>query len=348
MNIAKSIKKGNPGKINLEEYDHYISIDWSDDNASVGRMRSTGSEPIVKVFPSEVKSVKKYIGELAGKKILTIEETTTTHWLYVELKESVDKILVCDPYRNSLLGEGPKTDKIDARKLCLLLRSGLLKEVFHSLDEDYNIRKIVSAYEDVVKAGVRLKNQQSALYRANGINYKTGELPKEDPILKFISERQNKGIEEYENDKKSYEEIYKQIEKGNREIKNLDKIPGIGVIWSVTIYAIVIDAKRFENKYKFWAYCGLVKHDRESGGRSYGKKRVRYSRKLRCVFKGAALAAIGGQNDIRQYYEHLLKKGVGIKEAQNAIARYIAKVSYVMLKNKTEYRPYKWRENIIK
>ena len=148
--------------------------------------------------------------------------------------------------------------------------------------------------------------------------------------------------------KKSYEEIYRQIAKGNPEVRKIDKIPGIGIIRAVTIYAIVIDARRFENKYKFWGYCGLVKHDRESGNRSYGKKRARHSRKLRGVFKGAALAAIGGRNDVRHYYEYLLNQGRGIKEAQNAVARYIAKVSYGVLKNKTEYRPYQWRESLMK
>ena len=202
MNIRKSSTKGKAERINREGYDHYISIDWSEANATIGRMRSNSINVTLKVFSPEVKEVKKYLNQLEGSKILTIEETTTTHWLYVELKESVDKIIICDPYRNSLLSEGPKTDKIDARKLCQLLRSGLLKEVYHSLDEDYKIRKIVSAYEDIIKAGVRLKNQKSALYRASGIKYKTGELPKKDVMLNFIAKKQNKGIEEYERDKK--------------------------------------------------------------------------------------------------------------------------------------------------
>lgn len=33
-------------------------------------------------------------------------------------------------YRNRLLNEGPKADPIDAAKLCLLLKAGLLKEVY--------------------------------------------------------------------------------------------------------------------------------------------------------------------------------------------------------------------------
>ena len=80
--------------------------------------------------------------------------------------------MVCDPYRNHLLSDGPKNDRIDAEKLVKLLRAGLLKPVFHSGDALHSLRKIVSGYEDVVKAGVRQKNQRSALFRAVGLSKK--------------------------------------------------------------------------------------------------------------------------------------------------------------------------------
>jgi len=47
-----------------------------------------------------------------------------------------------------------------------LLCAGLLKEVFHSNDKYIELRKIVGAYKDVVRAGVRLKNQRSAIFSA--------------------------------------------------------------------------------------------------------------------------------------------------------------------------------------
>jgi hypothetical protein len=43
----------------------------------------------------------------------------------------VARVLVCDPRRNALLKEGNKSDKIDARKLADLLRTGML----HTSDE---------------------------------------------------------------------------------------------------------------------------------------------------------------------------------------------------------------------
>ena len=275
---------------------------------------------------------------------MTIEETTGSHWLYVELLESVDKILICDPYRNSLLKEGAKNDKIDARKLCLLLRSGLLKEVYHTSNEDYKIRKLASAYIALVKSGVRIKNQNSALYRGEGLKYKKDKIKKGEEILSFVEEQQKRAIKLYEEEKKKYEEVFKELKKKNEVIKMLCQVSGIKETSAVKIYSVVIEARRFENKYKYWAMCGLVKHDRESGGKNYGKKNPRYSRILKNVYKSAALAAIGGNNDIREYYEVLLQKGYPIAEAKNQIARYIAKVTYAVMKNKKPYKAYQWRE----
>lgn len=124
----------------------------------------------------------------------------------------------------------------------------------------------------------------------------------------------------------------------------LCQVSGIKETSAVRIYSVVIDASRFENKYKYWAMCGLVKHDRESRGRNYGKKNPRYSGILKNVYRSAALAAIGGNNDIREYYNVLLQKGYSIPESKNQIARYIAKVIYAVMKNKKPYKAYQWRE----
>jgi transposase len=325
-------------------YKHYISLDWSMLQVCLARMSAESSEPITKFFPADVRKIKEYLKELRGKKILTIEETTGSHWLYVELLESVDKILICDPFRNSLLNEGPKNDKIDARKLCLLLRSGMLKEVFHNSNEDYKIRKLASAYIALVKSGVRIKNQNSALYRGEGLRYKKDKIKRNDRLLSFIEEHQKRSISFYEEEKKKYEKLFKEIRRENEIIKMLCQVSGIKETSAIKIYSVVIDARRFESKYRYWGMCGLVKYKRESGGKNYGKKTPRYSRILKTVYRTATLSAIGGNNDIREYYEGLLKKGYSISEAKNQIARYIAKVTYAIMKNREPYRAYQYRE----
>ena len=143
---------------------------------------------------------------------MTIEETTTSQWLYTELKEYVDRILICDPNRNKLLNEGPKTDKIDASKLVQLLKAGLMKEVYHSTDKFLYLRRVVSGYEDLVKSGVRLKNQRYALLRACGKNGKE----KSDSTMvsqgeQFVLDCLDRQIEAYETEKEGYEKEFENL-----------------------------------------------------------------------------------------------------------------------------------------
>ena len=327
-----------------EIYKHYIALDWSKVNFALASIRDSGTKYKVVEHPPDLKILKQCLKQLPGKKILTIEETTTSQWLYVELKDYVDKILICDPFHNSLLKSGPKNDKIDARKLCTLLRNGSLKEVYHTTEELYKLRKLVSAYEDFVTASVRMKNQRSSMFLSEGKDHKKESILSGNSINKFITEKQNLTIEHIALIRKEFELLFGKIQKENQTIKHLVKISGIASKLAVTILAVVTDANRFENKYKYYSYCGIVKHLKESGKKNYGKRSARHSRILKRCYKIAANAAIGGNNDIREYYEYLLQNNYSHEDARNQIARYIAKVSYAVMKYKTDYRPYQWRE----
>ena len=343
-------KKERRNKLNtfteLEGYDHYLGLDYSQEGYSLGRVTGKMKNPKIVNGSRRVEDIQLRLKALRGKKILTIEETTSTHWLYIELKEYVDKIVVCDPYRNSLLSEGAKDDEIDAGKLSLLLRGGFLKEVYHSMEEDYVIRKLISAYEDLVKSGVRVKNQQSSIYRSMGLSYKARESLGNNAIVKFIERQQNKSIGVYEEFKEQYKKEFEQLRRKIPVIEYMCKVAGIDTISAVKIYGTVIDAKRFLTKNKYWGYCGLVYHQKLSGNRNYGKRKTRYSRVLKGVYKTAALAAIRGNNDISQYYKHLLSNGLSEDKARNQIARYIATVTYAIMKHETEYMPYMWEKPI--
>ena len=231
-------------------------------------------------------------------------------------------------------------------ELSILLRGGYLKEVYHTMDESYLTRKLVSAYEDLIKSGVRLKNQKSALYRGSGLKYKKGEKLPDNSILKFIERQQDLSLNVYEAEREKYINEFKKLRRKKPIINAMCRISGIDTISAVIIYGTVIDGGRFANKNKYWGYCGLANHQKMSGGRSYGKRRIRHSRRLKSVYKTAALAAINGKNDIREYYEDLLSKGTPDYKARHAVARYIAKVTYAMMKNGTTYKPYGWRKEL--
>jgi len=292
-----------------------------------------------------VKDLQEYLKNLKGTKFLTIEETTTAQWLYCELRNYVDRMVICDPFHNKLLSSGPKNDPIDAGKLALLARAGLLKEVYHSTDKLVHLRRLVSAYHDMVIAGVRLKNQKSALYRQAGKSYRAGE-PLTEPHTAFILDRLNCGIEKYEEVKDEYIREFKKAKRADKRLKRLCKVPGIDIIGAVKVLAMVIDARRFKKSGKYLAYCGLVLYCKDSGKRSYGKRRPRYCRVLKCVYKTAAMAMMHGSSDMSEYYYMLLDRGVAEHNARHAMARQIAVATYGMLKHDTAYKPYLWRNYI--
>jgi transposase len=324
-------------------YDHYMAIDWSIKNMAIARMTKKSNKITAIDVPSDIEDLRAYLKNLRGTKILTIEETTTSQWLYTELKEYVDRILICDPSRNKLLNEGPKTDKIDATKLVQLLKAGLMKEVYHSTDKFLYLRRIVSGYEDLVHAGVRLKNQRYALLRACGKsgNEKIGstlDFQGEQFVLKCLDRQ----IEAYEEEKKGYEKEFERLARKHPEIKHQKSLPGIGTIHAVKIVSRVVTPHRFPGKGHYLSYTGLIKLEKISGGRSYGKKNSRYSRQLKSVYKTGVLAAIGGNNPINDYYVHLIQeKGYPEHNARQKACRRLATLSLGVFKSGKKYQPYR-------
>ena len=271
---------------------------------------------------------------------MTIEETSTSQWLYTELKDHVDRLIICDPSRNRLLSEGAKTDKNDASKLVQLLRSNLLKEVYHSSEQFLSLRRLVSGYEDLVQAGVRLKNQRYALLRSCGL---TG-CERADITLAVIEDQlvlsslENRLVS-YEEEKKLYESAFRKLMATHPEIRHQSSLPGIGVIGAVKIVARVVSPQRFATVGHYLSYAGLVRLEKTSGGVTYGHKNSRYCRGLKSVYKTGAMAAIDGDNPIGEYYRYLIKeKAYPEYQARHKAARRLATLSWGVFKSKKTYQ----------
>lgn len=325
-----------------QEYDHYIAVDWSIRNMAIARMTSKHNKIHVIDVRSDVMELQVYLKSLSGSKIMAIEETTTSQWLYTELKDHVKRLLICDPVRNHLLSEGAKTDKIDASKLVQLLKANLLKEVYHSSDRFLNLRRVVSGYGDVIQAGVRLKNQRYSLLRACGL---TGAEKKillkraEDQLVLDGIERQ---IASCEHEREVYVQEFAKLAKQHPEIRHQESLPGIGLIGAVKIVSRVVSPHRFADPGRFLSYAGLIKLERTSGMVTYGRKNSRYCRELKSVYKTGAVTAIGGNNPINDYYEYLIReKKYPDYQARHKAARRLAVLSWGVFKSGAKYKPFR-------
>jgi transposase len=329
-------------------FNHYVAVDWAMSNMAIARMTSISNQIKVIETISDIKELKTYLKNLQGSICLTLEESTASQWLYVELREHVDKIIICDPYRNKLLSEGGKNDKIDAVKLVKLLKADLLKEVFHSSDKLIELRKLVSGYDDLISSGVRLKCQRAALFRGVNKDHKKEKML-ESPSEKFVLEGIDKQILNYEVEKKRFVAEFKKLKKVHPEIKLISDIPGMGDILATKIVARIVDVNRFPSRNHFYSYCGLIKLDRMSGGKSYGQRSPRYCRTMKGAIKIAVTTSYDGPNSFAEYYQRLInEKKLPPHNARNALARKIAATVYGVLKSKEKYQDTIVRKSYVK
>jgi len=218
-----------------------------------------------------------------------------------------------------------------------------MKEVFHSTDKFIYLRRLVSGHEDLIKAGVRIKNQRYSLLRVCGKTGKEGKgfklASRED---QFVLEGLDRQIQNHNAEKKSYIKEFQKLANKYPEIRHQKAIPGIGLINAVKIVARIVTPFRFADKGHYLSYAGLIKHEKISGGRSYGKKNPRFCRMMKSIYKSGVIAAIGGNNFIGDYYEHLIKeKNYPEYNARNKACRRLATISFGVFKGGKKYTPYR-------
>jgi hypothetical protein len=62
------------------------------------------------------------------------------------IKPHVTERVVCDPRRNTLLKEGSKSERIDARKLADLLRSNMVRSVYQGEHGVRALKELARSY----------------------------------------------------------------------------------------------------------------------------------------------------------------------------------------------------------
>ena len=322
----------------------YIGMDAHMSTCSFCVMDEQGREVDNVTLPTNGRLMINYLKNIDGAKKLTFEECELSNWLYGILKDEVDELIVCNPAANSEYKK-KKTDKFDAHQLANLLRGNFLTPVFHDGSKRERFRGLMSGYQDLVNDNVRIKNRYKSLFRKSGIRiagetiYKDRNLLEkiERPDFRFIGIQLHYLLERMDESLGIYQRQISRSRKYFEEIGNLMSIPGIGYIQAAKIVSQVVAPERFPNKYKYFSYCGLIRHKKESGQRRYGAEKVWGNRTLKCVYKMAGYSAIKGTSALRKYYDHLRSKGLSDNKAYNAVCRKIAAISLSVWRNNRKY-----------
>jgi hypothetical protein len=144
----------------------YIGMDVHKEAIVIAVLNGSGKLVMETILETKASSILQFIHGLRGELHVTWEEGTWAAWLFDLLQPHVEQVLVCNPRRNALLKEGSKSDKVDARKLAELLRTGMLRPVYHGENGVRTLRKLGRSYQTIRKDLTRVMNRLKALYRS--------------------------------------------------------------------------------------------------------------------------------------------------------------------------------------
>src|ERR1700736_3554534 len=143
----------------------YIGMDVHKEAIVIAVLNGSGKLVMETIVETKASSILQFIHGLRGELQVTWEEGTWAAWLYDLLQPQVEQVLVCNPRRNALLKEGSKSDKVDARKLAELLRTGMLRPVYHGEHGLRTLRELARSDQTISKDLNRVMNRLKALYR---------------------------------------------------------------------------------------------------------------------------------------------------------------------------------------
>lgn len=340
----------------------YIAFDVHQATTVVSVMNAAGHELDAAILPTKAQPLMGFLAGLRGKLHLTFEEGTYSTWLHDMLQGRVAELVVCDPRRNALLKEGSSNDRNDARKLANLLRTGMLRAVYHGSRSLRNLQELAHCYLALVQDTTRVMNRIKAFYRSRGIDCAGRGVysPKQREIW---IERLPAGASRVRAEllHEQLEQLRRLRRRARRELlaesrkhtvaARLREIPGLGPVRVALLIAILQTPHRFRTRRKLWTYAGLGLVQDDSGEYRIVDGVVRRPRApqlrglnrnrragLKEIFKSAALAAIHQPGPFQDYYQSRVQGGVDPAITRVSVARKLASLVLSLWKKGGRYR----------
>src|SRR5260370_14149885 len=249
--------------------DKYMGMDVHQAMTVVVVLDADGKVILETMVATEAAPIIRLVQNLSAPLRVTFEETTQAEWLYEVVRAYVTEVIVCDPRRNKLLGEGSKADKVDARKLADLLRTGMLRSVYHGHEATRKLKELVRAYETLSGDSRRTMTRIKAIFRGRGIRTagRGGEQPKQrQQWLEILTEPgiQQRAAWRYEQLdqlrvlRRKAKQVMLEESRKHRAVGLLKTIPELGCIRAAFIVATVATPHLVRTKRQLWSYVGLA------------------------------------------------------------------------------------------
>jgi transposase len=293
----------------------------------------------------------KTIAPYRAQIVIAVECIFTWYWLAdLCAREGIPFVLGHALYMKAIHGGKAKNDKIDAQKIAVLLRGGMLPQAYVYPAE-------MRATRDLLRRRMHLTRKRAELLthiQQTNSQYNLPEIGKKiayksnrtgvaerfpDPAVQKSIEVDLALIDYYDQLLRDLELAIVQTAKQHdaNTLYLLQTVPGIGKILSLVLLYEMHDIARFPRVQDFVSYCRLVKCAKESAGKRYGTAGTKIGNAyLKWAFSEAAVLFLRN-NPAGQKYLARLEKKHGKGKALTVLAHKLARAVYYMLKRRVAF-----------
>jgi transposase len=303
------------------------------------RNMPAGPEPFLK-------AVAPYRADL----VVCVECVFTWYWpADLWAREGIAFVLGHALYMKAIHGGKAKNDKIDAQKIAVLLRGGMLPQAYVYPAEMRATRDLLRRLHSMRQRAELLAHihNTNSQYNLPEIGKKTAYKANRDGVAeRFPEPAVQKRIEVDLALIGHYDRLLRDMELAILKTANqyetntlylLRTVPGIGEILSLVLRYEIHAIERFPRVQEFVSYCRLVKCAKESAGKRYGTSGAKMGNAyLKWAFSEAAVLFLRGNPAGQQYLARLEKKHSKGK-ALTVLAHKLARAVYYMLQRKTAF-----------
>jgi len=334
--------------------DKYIGFDI-DCKKTVACVVQDGKKDLYATIGSDIGSMKKFLQQQkhdSGKVHLTFEIGGQAGFIYDSLIESVDTITVSNPSKMTwIYRTAKKNDRIDARKMAVLLSIGEVPAVYIPSKEVRQWRETILHRKKIVTKIVQVKNRIRATLKSQGYSKplekgswwrKANRLWMRDVCQQSIGVcdlwhmHVSNLLDEFELLQSQLKRVTVYLDGylgKNSGGKLLMSIPGVGPRTAEAVLAYTDDVHRFGNYKQYCSYFGLTPKLDESGlCRRLGHISKHGPSVVRWVICESSWVAIRKSKGLRVFYERVRSGQDGRKKiAIVAVARKLLSIMRAMM-----------------
>jgi transposase len=330
----------------------YAALDLHSRYSVLGSMDHEGRSESPIRFATEAEALREHVQAIRKKRrplYLTMEAGAFTRWASGIVRPLVERLLICEPRHNRLINSNPtKSDEADVEGMCLLLRLGKLKEVWMGVDRTREIyRALVYELLNWRDAQRELKALIKARYRGWGVlrlhGMKVFSVKGREQYLKQLPAEEERRMmrrlyAQHDHAIAQWKETLAEVERAGAnfwEVRELQRIPGVGPMAAHVFSAIIEQPTRFSSKQQLWKYSQLSITDRTSDNKPLGYQRLdrRGNRELKNLSYHAwrtACKSTTGSNEIKTFYQQSRLRTGSMRHARLNTQRKILETMWMM------------------